>query len=92
MKNTYRYCHVGDWKLPRPSGVCLVIVTYEMKNDAYLIDVEDFDDWLHWWAALTFPSFDAHCAADVGDEDTWLLNYVHDQGAMVKKVKLEDVA
>ena len=39
MKNSYRYCHVGDWKSPRLSGACLVIATYDMRSDAYVIDV-----------------------------------------------------
>tara|TARA_B110000046_G_scaffold157376_1_gene168676 strand:- start:252 stop:554 length:303 start_codon:yes stop_codon:yes gene_type:complete len=98
MKNSYRYCHVGDWKSPRLSGACLVIATYDMRSDAYVIDVGDFDDWLYWWVNLTFGAFDPQIVfndwmeryPDGEDDEAWLIDYVNSSGANVRKINLED--
>ena len=85
MSIDYSVCWVGNWKdgqLPNTDS-CLVVVNYDQKNTAYVIEKDQYDDFCEHVMVAWFDGYDIELdAPEVVFEK---------MGLSIKRTDLEDV-
>lgn len=79
------YLRLGEWKVGGTPTIdsCMIVVTYEGMNRAYVIAQEDYFYFCEWICGELIDEYDVEC--DHPDD------FMQAQGIAIKRTNLEDV-